>query len=341
VSIRLAGLLLLLACTGCSASLPSVRGHHDTLRERIHRAKGLGGMECAPQDLAAAQAHFRFATMELGQGDPNRAEHHVDLGLDHADAAIAASDECPVMAIRPKDLRADPWPDADGDEVPTIDDECPYAIEDRDGFEDMDGCPEPDNDQDGLLDRADACPMEAEDLDGFLDADGCPEWDNDEDGVNDDSDYCPDAPETMNGFEDEDGCPDFKPVHLDVLEDRLSLKKPLSFLDGMPVLLGLSHPALREVAQLMAASPDLRIAIGGHTDNRGEPDRLLTLSEGRAKAVFDFLVQQGVPAGRMEHAGFGDTQPVSTNRTKTGRKLNQRVEILLVGATPAPADGPN
>ena len=229
------------------------------------------------------------------------------MGLDHADAAIAAGTACPAEGARPKDLLADPWPDADGDEVPTVDDECPYAIEDRDGFEDLDGCPEPDNDQDGVLDAQDQCPMDAEDIDGFKDADGCPEFDNDEDGVPDDSDYCPQAAETMNGFEDDDGCPDFKPEHVDVLADRIAFKKPLVFLDKMPVLLGLSHPALREVAMLLKAEPEIRIAIGGHTDNRGEVDALQKLSEGRAKSVFDFLVQQGVEEERMQHAGYGDS----------------------------------
>ncbi len=335
-ALRLPLLSAVLFLVGCSASLPAVRGHHDTLRERIHRAKSLGGIECAPADLASAQAHFRFATLELSQGDPNRAEWHVEVGLDHADAAIAAGTACPAEGARPKDLLADPWPDADGDEVPTVDDECPYAIEDRDGFEDLDGCPEPDNDQDGVLDAQDQCPMDAEDIDGFKDADGCPEFDNDEDGVPDDSDYCPQAAETMNGFEDDDGCPDFKPEHVDVLADRIAFKKPLVFLDKMPVLLGLSHPALREVAMLLKAEPEIRIEIGGHTDNRGEVDALQKLSEGRAKSVFDFLVQQGVEEERMQHAGYGDAQPISTNRTASGRKLNQRVEILIVTAEPTP-----
>ena len=334
--LRLPLLSAVLLLVGCSASLPAVRGHHDTLRERIHRAKSLGGIECAPADLAAAQAHFRFATLELSQGDPNRAEYHVDVGLDHADAAIAAGTACPAEGARPKDLLADPWPDADGDEVPTVEDDCPYAIEDRDGYQDLDGCPEPDNDFDGILDRQDACPMDAEDADGFKDEDGCPDLDNDEDGVADEDDDCPGAAETMNGFEDDDGCPDFRPEHVEVRADRIEFKKPLVFLDQSPVLLGLSHPALREVAMLLKADSGLRIAIGGHTDNRGEPEVLQKLSEGRARSVFDFLVQQGIAADRMSHAGYGDAQPLSTNRTASGRKLNQRVEILFVSAEAAP-----
>jgi hypothetical protein len=66
----------------------------------------------------------------------------------------------------------------------------------------------PDMDGDGTLDDTDQCPDVAEDRDGFQDADGCPEPDNDGDGILDVDDKCPNVPETMNGFEDTDGCPD-------------------------------------------------------------------------------------------------------------------------------------
>lgn len=103
-------------------------------------------------------------------------------------------------------------PDADRDGIPDDQDACPDVAEDRDGFQDGDGCPEADNDKDGLLDGADRCPNEAEDKDGFEDGDGCPDPDNDKDGVLDTADRCPTEPETRNDFEDEDGCPDEKPA---------------------------------------------------------------------------------------------------------------------------------
>lgn len=65
--------------------------------------------------------------------------------------------------------------DADGDGILNNVDRCPDAPEDRDGFQDEDGCPEPDNDGDGILDVSDKCPNEPENLNGFEDADGCPE----------------------------------------------------------------------------------------------------------------------------------------------------------------------
>ncbi len=102
-------------------------------------------------------------------------------------------------------------PDADRDGLPDTQDLCPDDPEDRDGFEDGDGCPDPDNDQDGILDPFDNCPSEPEDLDDFEDEDGCPDLDNDQDGIADDKDKCPNEPETINGFEDGDGCPDTAP----------------------------------------------------------------------------------------------------------------------------------
>ncbi len=101
--------------------------------------------------------------------------------------------------------------DTDGDGILDDDDKCPDDPEDKDGFEDADGCPDPDNDKDGIPDTSDACPDDAEDADGYADEDGCPDPDNDQDGLLDAEDRCPDEPETKNGFEDADGCPDVAP----------------------------------------------------------------------------------------------------------------------------------
>ncbi len=105
-----------------------------------------------------------------------------------------------------------PDPDNDGDGILDVDDRCPNVPEDKDGDEDHDGCPEgdkiKDRDRDGIPDSLDKCPDEAEDKDGFEDQDGCPDPDNDRDGIPDITDACPNDPEDKDGFEDEDGCPD-------------------------------------------------------------------------------------------------------------------------------------
>ncbi len=94
--------------------------------------------------------------------------------------------------------------DLDADGIVDALDACPAAPEDRDDWQDSDGCPDPDNDADTLTDAMDLCPMEAEDSDGWQDGDGCPDLDNDADGLLDDDDRCPDAP----GLLAAGGCPD-------------------------------------------------------------------------------------------------------------------------------------
>ncbi|HEY7375758.1 MAG TPA: thrombospondin type 3 repeat-containing protein [Polyangia bacterium] len=103
-----------------------------------------------------------------------------------------------------------PDPDNDFDNIPDVKDRCPNEPEDVDQFEDEDGCPEPDNDKDGIPDINDACPNSPEDHKGKKPNDGCPSTteDSDGDGIPDATDKCPDEPEDKDGFEDDDGCPD-------------------------------------------------------------------------------------------------------------------------------------
>ncbi|MEJ7599480.1 MAG: OmpA family protein [Kofleriaceae bacterium] len=101
--------------------------------------------------------------------------------------------------------------DRDGDGLKDDVDRCPDEPEDRDNFEDEDGCPEPDNDRDTIDDDDDKCPNIPEDKDGFQDEDGCPDGnkhDLDHDNITDDLDRCPEDPEDFDQFQDQDGCPD-------------------------------------------------------------------------------------------------------------------------------------
>ncbi len=98
--------------------------------------------------------------------------------------------------------------DNDGDGVADGDDRCPKELEDVDDVADEDGCPDPDDDADGIPDKIDACPREP----GAKQADpkhsGCPARDRDMDGIADPLDRCPGRREDADGFEDGDGCPD-------------------------------------------------------------------------------------------------------------------------------------
>jgi hypothetical protein len=97
--------------------------------------------------------------------------------------------------------------DSDGDGIPNGRDKCPNVPEDKDGFQDEDGCPDLDNDHDGIADTEDKCPNQAEDIDGFQDEDGCPDPDNDHDGIPDLDDKCPNEAEDGKPPFPHDGCP--------------------------------------------------------------------------------------------------------------------------------------
>jgi flagellar motor protein MotB len=156
-------------------------------------------------------------------------------------------------------------PDNDGDGIPDADDACSNEPEDKDGFQDSDGCPERDNDNDGVLDSADKCPNDPEDKDGYDDDDGCPDQDNDGDGIPDSADKCPNEPETVNNFEDDDGCPDVRATTgPEERGDRIDLKgQPIAFdKSGKPT--PQTRQLLNQVATIIK-SRKLTIRIEVHT----------------------------------------------------------------------------
>lgn len=130
-----------------------------------------------------------------------------------SDGIVNGRDAC---VLEPEDR--DGWQDSDGCPEDDNDgdrrrdgvDKCPNEAEDLDGFDDDDGCPELDNDGDGFLDLEDKCPLDPEDKQPPFPADGCSsgKHDADLDGLMDNVDTCPTDPEDLDGFEDGDGCGD-------------------------------------------------------------------------------------------------------------------------------------
>jgi len=88
---------------------------------------------------------------------------------------------------------------------------------------------------------------------------------------------------------------------------------------------------LAKVAGILIAYPGLNIAVGGYTDNVGGDDMNQKLSENRAGAVRDYLVQEGVVANSVSAAGFGNSSPVASNDNSSGRQENRRVELVVSG----------
>ncbi len=98
--------------------------------------------------------------------------------------------------------------------------------------------------------------------------------------------------------------------------DRATLKREVEF-------------SLVRVATILNQFAEMRVGIEGHTDNVGTAEYNLDLSQRRARAVYEFLVSQGVAADRMTSAGFGMTRPVADNGTAAGRQRNRRVDLVI------------
>ena len=221
-------------------------------------------------------------------------------------------------------------PNSDRDRDGIVDDldRCPDVPEDKDGFEDTDGCPDEDNDKDGIADKADKCPDVAEDKDDFEDEDGCPEPDNDKDGIPDAQDLCPNEPETVNGYADTDGCPDEDQVR--VLGDKIVLDDRVHFYVNSFIIRKISYPLLQRLAKLIIEHPEyVHVSVEGHADERGPDNFNQKLSEDRARAVMEFLVKQGIPQDRLSSIGYGSTRPLVDKKSEYALLLNRRVEFTV------------
>jgi len=89
-----------------------------------------------------------------------------------------------------------------------------------------------------------------------------------------------------------------------------------------------SAQTLDTAAAALKAAAELRVEVGGHTDNVGTPEANLRLSQERAQAVMAALVTRGITAARLTAKGYGQTAPVADNRTEEGRGKNRRVELV-------------
>jgi len=212
-------------------------------------------------------------------------------------------------------------PDSDGDGIADLDDKCPTQAEDKDGFEDTDGCPDPDNDKDGVLDVADACPLVA----GPAENHGCPDADRDGDSVVDRLDNCPDE----KGPPENQGCP--KKQLVKITDDKLEIIESVYFKTDRAEIEPRSFGLLDNVAAVLVAHDQLHIQIEGHTDSQGDDAYNKKLSQRRAEAVVAYLVKKGIAAARLTALGFGEERPIADNRTKEGRAQNRRVVFTVIG----------
>jgi large repetitive protein len=260
-----------------------------------------------------------------------------------------ALDQCPDVPEDKDGFEDDdgcPDDDNDGDGIVDRADKCPNEPETKNGFEDADGCPDAgelpsDVDGDGIYDAQDKCPTEAEDKDQWQDDDGCPEPDNDGDGFLDGADKCPNDAETKNDFEDEDGCPDEAPKKtvIVVTRERLEIRDKVQFEFNADVIRKVSFQMLNDIAKVMQEHPEQKlIHIDGHSSAEGTDAYNLELSQRRAESVRRYLIGRGVDGARLEAHGFGESKPLSADRSDAGLALNRRVEFRLVESADAAAN---
>lgn len=115
-----------------------------------------------------------------------------------------------------------------------------------------------------------------------------------------------------------------------ISENEPIVLRNVLFATASAELLPVSTPELDRLAGLLTENTRLSIQINGHTDNVGEEEDNQVLSEARAKAVYDYLLQVGIPAERLAYQGFGESKPIKSNETAEGRQRNRRTEFILI-----------
>lgn len=115
-----------------------------------------------------------------------------------------------------------------------------------------------------------------------------------------------------------------------IKKGEVFIVKNLHFATNKTRILSRSEEALNDLYMYLARNPQVRIKITGHTDNVGKDAANQKLSDGRANAVMQDLIERGISADRLQAEGRGETQPIDTNDTEEGRQNNRRVEIEIL-----------
>ncbi len=202
-------------------------------------------------------------------------------------------------------------PDRDGDGIADKDDKCP----DVKGLAELNGCP--DADGDGVTDKDDECPNVA----GPAENNGCPWPDTDNDGVLDKDDKCP----NIAGPAENNGCPI---VTEEVQKEITDLARAIYFKTGKMTFTDETAIRMEKVSSILSGYTSIKFVIEGHTDSTGSKRINDKLSQQRADAVMNYLIEKGFPADKISAKGFGSSKPIGNNKTRKGRQENRRVEIF-------------
>jgi OOP family OmpA-OmpF porin len=278
------------------------------------------------------------------------------------------TDACPDVK---GELQSDPTKDGcpladrDKDGILDVEDACPGTPGQRSADATRNGCP-PDTDEDGFADAADACPKEK----GVASADprknGCPA-DRDGDGVADAADACPDTVGPKSGDPKWNGCPDDPdgdgvkgpsdacpkdkgvadpdptqngcPKLARLVNNEIVIKQQVQFnvygKSRSDTVAPVSKDLMNEIRDVIIHHPEIvKIEVQGHTDDSGDDAYNQRLSEERAQAVRQWLIDAGIPADKLVAKGYGYTKPLADNRIRQGRQQNRRVQFVIVEKKP-------
>jgi outer membrane protein OmpA-like peptidoglycan-associated protein len=224
------------------------------------------------------------------------------------DGITDKADRCPTV-FGPTELKG--CPDADKDGIADMDDKCPGTLT---GYKvDGTGCTL-DTDNDGIVNEEDLCP----ELAGDLVFKGCP--DTDGDGLADNEDRCP----TVKGPMTNKGCPEIAKVDIQKIT---VIAGKIYFETNKDELKLISNSALDDLADILKRNEAVNLTIEGHTDSDSDDAYNMTLSQKRTESVKNYLISKGIAESRLTAVGFGETQPIASNKTAAGKAKNRRVEL--------------
>lgn len=251
-------------------------------------------------------------------------------------AGVKELNGCPEKGSQPNKTSKNNL-DSDGDGILNRIDHCPNVA----GLIKNNGCPIVDSDGDTIIDSEDNCPNVA----GLARRNGCPEVDSDGDGVLDGKDKCP----TVSGVLSNNGCPipkqaivyETKPTYTTsptyeattIAYDSSEIEKlarRIQFNSSRSNFTQETYSILNSIVSFVNRYPNSRFIIKGHTDSDGSEETNKILSQNRANAVKNYLINHGVSEYNLEAVGFGERQPLATNTTSAGREINRRVEIVQI-----------
>jgi OOP family OmpA-OmpF porin len=118
--------------------------------------------------------------------------------------------------------------------------------------------------------------------------------------------------------------------NLEASLDLLMTQHKIGFLSGTSLMNQRSRITIVRVATLLNSCDSARVEVGGHTDNLGNPDASVPLSQRRADAVKSELIRLGVAGDRITARGYGESMPIASNATSAGRIANRRAEIKIL-----------